>query len=637
MKNKIDLTNLNPSQLKAIKTIEGVVQIVSVAGSGKTRVLTYRIANMINTGINPNSIFVATFTKKAAEEMKERLSSLISKKEINTITIGTFHSIGYHILKNEYKNLNHKMQNFELINGLPVKILVKEILNDLNIQTNESYNENLFIKEINDLKLELISPEQYFVKFLLGEITDHERRVYNVFNEYEKRKTAKNQIDFNDMLYQTYHLFLQHPEILKKYQDKIKYILVDEAQDNNKAQYELIKMLAEKNRNIFIVGDDDQSIYGFRGAKPEEFISFKDKYPELIMINMEENYRSQPTILEAANNLIKYNDIRIEKELKAFRKGDEIPEYKIYNDEDEEAENIAIQILEANKKGKSLNDMAIIYRMNSQSRALEDNLIQNGIPYIISNGISFYERAEIKDLIAYLKLAVNTKDNESFKRIINVPSRYLGKAFIAETENIADHRKISMFEALQYVHTRRPYNINNFKQAIYSIKSFIKIANNVGEIISFIRNNINYDSFLRKENGNEEDNVKVENVNSLEKAASRYTSIKDFLEFINKTISAKHNEIEAVKLMTIHKSKGLEFPIVFIAGISNNILPHKYAIEDNNISEERRLAYVGITRAKDKLYISSITKYQGLLIEPSQFIFEANLEKYLKKPNIKGL
>lgn len=626
MKN---LSGLNTSQLKAVQSVNGIVQVNATAGSGKTRVLTYRIAHMIkNLNINPESILVATFTKKVAEEMEERLGNLILKKEINAITMGTFHSIGYRILKTEYKNLNHKLQNFELINGAPVKWLVKEILNDLNVQTNDSYNENLFIHEINDLKLNLVSPDQYFVKFLLGEITDHERRVYDVFNEYEKRKAAKNQIDFNDMLYQTYHLFLQHPEILEKYQDKIKYILVDEAQDNNKAQYELIKMLAEKNRNIFLVGDDDQSIYGFRGARPEEFINFKEEYPELVMINMEENYRSQPAILEAANNLISYNKVRIEKQLKAFRKETETPKFNIYADEDKEAEQIANQILDNNKAGRAFNDMAIIYRMNSQSRALEDQLIQNDIPYIVCNGISFYERSEVKDLIAYLKLAVDTKDNESFKRIINVPSRYLGKAFIDETTRIANIRKTSMFDAIQYVNVGRTFNIVNFKNAIHTIKIAIKDAFNVGEIINVIINTIGYNSYLKKENGNEEDNVRLENVNSLIKVASRYNSVKNFLQHVDKVTSTKHNNIDAVKLMTIHKSKGLEFPIVFIVGVSNNILPHKHAIQDDNIEEERRLAYVGITRAKDKLYVSSISKYQGLITETSTFIFEANLEQY---------
>lgn len=627
----LDLSVLNKNQLKAVLNVDGINQIMATAGSGKTRVLTYRIAHMvINLNIDPNSILVATFTKKAAEEMEERLGSLMSKQEINALTMGTFHSVGYHILKTEYKNLNHKLQNFELINGAPVKWLVKEILNDLNIETNEYYNENLFIHEINDLKLELVSPDQYFVKFLLGEITDHERRVYDVFNEYEKRKTAKNQIDFNDMLYQTYHLFLQHPEILKKYQDKIKYILVDEAQDNNKAQYELIKMLAEKNRNIFIVGDDDQSIYGFRGARPHEFINFKEEYPELVMINLEENYRSQPSILNAANNLIKNNTIRIEKELRPFREGTKLPEYRIHNDEDDEAKEVANQILKANKNGKSFNDMAIIYRMNSQSRALEDQLIQNGIPYIVCNGISFYERAEIKDLIAYLKLAVNTKDNESFKRIINIPSRYLGKAFVDETTRIANHRKTSMFDAMQYVNIGRTSNIFNFKQAIIAIKKTIIDSFNVGEIISSIINHIGYMTYLKKENGNEEDNVKIENVQSLIKVASKYTSVKEFLQYIDKVTSTKHNNIEAVKLMTIHKSKGLEFPIVFMVGVSNNILPHKYAIQNNDIEEERRLAYVGITRAKDELYVSSIYRYQRNLVDPSNFIYEAKLGEYFK-------
>jgi len=625
----LDLSGLNESQLKAVLSIDGVYQICSVAGSGKTRVLTHRIAHMIkDKDINPESILVATFTKKAAEEMTERLGQLILKKYIKEMSMGTFHSIGLSILIKEYKNLNHRMHNFEVINGASVKWLLKEILDDFKIQTNDSYNENLFAAEINKLKLELVSPDQYWVKFMLGGITEHEKNIYYVYNEYEKRKTKQRKIDFNDMLYQTYHLFLQHPDILEKYQNKIKYILVDEAQDNNKAQYELIKMLAEKHRNIFLVGDDDQSIYGFRGAKPYEFISFKEEYPELVMINMQENYRSQPLILEVANNLIKNNKVRIEKELKAFRTGTNEPEYLMADDEDIEAEEVAKRIIAANNDGISFNDMVIIYRMNSQARALEDSLVQNSIPYIIFNGISFYERAEVKDIIAYLKLAANTTDDESLKRIVNVPSRYLGKTFINETENLAKQRRTSMFDAMQYVYVGRKYNIDNFRNSIREIKQSIKENNNVGEVIQAIRNIVNYDGYLRKENSNEEDNIRIENLDSLVKAASRYSKVTDFLNYIDVVIHAKNDDkIETVKLMTIHKSKGLEFPVVFMVGVSNGILPHKYALQNNDIEEERRLAYVGITRAKDRLFVSSISSYQKEYRGLSIFITEAGLDK----------
>lgn len=650
--NNIDMSKLNEQQYQSVITVDGVVQVNACAGSGKTRVLTTRIAHMINDlGINPKNIMVVTFTKKAAEEMEERLCQILPKETVANLIMGTFHSIGYRILKHEYSLLDHPMKDFTLLQGAPVKWLIKEILKDLNINTTKTYNENVFVSEINKLKQKLYAPETYIATVLGGNRNEHERNVHRVYEEYEKRKTEKKQIDFNDMLYRTYYLLASNETILKKYQNRIQYILVDEAQDNNEAQYEIMKVLAEPQNNIFVVGDQNQSIYRFRGAVPEKFINFKQEYNNVQIINLMENYRSLPFIIETANKIIQNNTTRMNEQLKPFLKTiDPVNEKAVYmkfKDEDEEAKWIAESILKINEEGKSFNDMAILYRTNAQARALEDQMIANGVPFVVFGGTSFYERAEVKDIIAYLKLAINQNDDGSLKRIINKPSRFLGNVFLNMLENTAKTNKRSMFEELKESHFtgRQGVNVQKFlsdmKLVIDVVQKHAQNSNmTVSDTIKAIRSITKYNEWLKSEDENEEDNVKVENLDSLEKAAVKYKNTATFIQYIDAISQSKHNNtMSNVKLMTIHKSKGLEFPIVFLVGMSDGLFPHYKAIGivnenqiDEGLEEERRLAYVAVTRAREQLIATAPMEYQGRIMGAlSTFISEGNFEDITPK------
>ena len=622
---KIDYEKvLNKSQYIAIKELENFIRVVGAPGVGKTRVLVHKIHYMIEEcKIKPENILVATFTKKAADEMKERLYKFFDKEDLMNLSIGTFHSFGYKILKHEYMLLEDPMADFKLLEGPPIKWLLKEILNELNITTTDKYNESTFEREISKLKMELISPECLLMNFLLEAPTKEQKDLIRVYEQYEQKKKEKKVIDYNDMLYQLYNLFIQYPLILEKYQNRFQYILVDEAQDNAHHQYELIKMLMAKHNNVFIIGDIDQSIFGFRGAKPEKFINFNDN-ENVINLNLEDNYRSLPFITTAANNLIQHNKIRLDKKIIPFRIGEGNIILNNYGNEEVEAQNISQRVQDLIEEGFSYKDIIILFRINAQSRAIEDQMVQNSIPYI-SNGLSFYERTEIKDIISYLKLVHNTLDNEAFSRIYNKPSRYLGKVFIESIERESQKRRISYYEALEYVDApfKNKPAVIKFKREIKDIKEEIKKNKNVGEIIQFIRNTINYDSYMMKENLDNEDNTKIDNLNALVNHASKYNDINEFLKFVNKF---QNNKVEdGVKLSTIHQAKGLEYPVVFLVGTSDGILPHAYSLnslEENAVEEERRLMYVAMTRAKDKLYISSINNFQGKKLNPSMFLEE---------------
>jgi DNA helicase-2/ATP-dependent DNA helicase PcrA len=627
--------NLNKEQYKAVTNINGVVQVNSVAGSGKTRVLTYRIAHMIKQGINPSNILVTTFTKKSAKEMKERLSKLLPKKYVSSLIMGTFHSIGYKILKHEYKKLDHPLKGFDLLYGSPQTWLIKDILKDFDIETTKTYNASYFKGKIKKLKQKLKSPESQLAHLLGGDLSDQEKELLEVYDEYEKRKTKKGKIDFSDMLYKLYNLMLEYPEIKKSYQERFKYILVDEAQDNNYSQYELIKLLGKPENNIFIVGDDDQSIYGFRGARPDKFIDFENNFDDNItMINLETNYRSVLYVINSANKLIKNNNHRIRKEAKSSKKGSkkQRPYYIKADDEDHEAEIVADSIQELQNHGESLEDTAILFRTNAQARALEDALISKGIPYVVFNSISFYERSEIKDLIAYLRLAYNTDNDNALERVINKPSRYLGKKFMQKLTKESMKRNISLYEALEYIEVKnyQRRGANKFRDCIEEIQVCMKKSNNVGQLFKDIREIIEYDEYINKKNGGEEDNDKLENLKSLTCAGERFNKVRDFLKHVSVILQAKHNDVDAVKLMTVHKSKGLEFNNVFLVGMSDGVLPHNHAIEgtEEDIEEERRLTYVAITRAKKFILATSPREYQGNRSTTSQFIYDADFKRF---------
>lgn len=646
MKNNL-LEGLNDEQRIAVESIEGPIQVISIAGSGKTKVLTSRTANMVNNHkINPDNILIATFTKKAADEMRERLTSLMNKNDIDRLMLGTFHSIGYKILRSEYTIMNHKLKGATLLQGNAAIWLMEEAIKNV-VGKKEldsgAYEPGIILAKIANYKMDLKTADDILlICNLQGDnLDDYEENVLKIYREYEKLKDQKCLLDFDDMLFKTYKLFVENPKVLQKYQNQIQYLLIDEAQDNNMAQYELVKMLAEPQNNVFIVGDDDQSIYSFRGAKPEEFIGFEKSFENVNKISLIYNYRSTQAILDAADNLISYNKNRIAKSLVSGFNPEKtvLPSFIQTDDEEQEGIVIADKILEFSDS-KRFKDMAIIYRTNSQSRALEDALLQNSIPYTILNGTSFYERAEIKDMIAYLNLAYNNNDDKSLERIINKPSRYIGKVFMNNLKQTAKAKKCSLFEALPYVEASNGVknNVKSFISKINKVSDELSTGKNVGQIISDLIESIEYRSYLSSNEENEKDNSKIENLDALCTAADKYDNCKDFLDFIKQmTSKVKKENSDAVKLMTIHKSKGLEFPIVFLAGMSDEVLPNKRATMENPVAgleEERRLAYVGITRAKEYLLVTSPEYYQGKYKGISKFIQEAKLEEaenYLNK------
>jgi DNA helicase-2/ATP-dependent DNA helicase PcrA len=636
---KIDLSKLNDAQREAVMAGDGVYQINAVAGSGKTTVLTNRVQYLISYhGVEPASILLTTFSKKAADEIKERMTKLINKRILDEIVISTFHSIGHRILKFEYKKANNPMyQAFEkdAIGGKPQKWMIEAIMKDLNIATDDkdALTAAEALRVISLAKNELLDVARFSVEC----VEEKDFQIAEIYRLYEEKKKEEQLIDFDDMLLLLYKLFKENPLILAKYQNKFKYIMVDEAQDNNYAQYQLIRMLGEKHGNIFLVGDDDQSMYGFRGARPEEFVNFKNTYKNVTIISLEQNYRSLPGILDIANKLIEKNTMRLVKKLIGFFKSTTTPtnEVKYYEatDEDNEAEQVANRVMEIVATGKSYKDCSVIFRTSAQTRALEDHFIRNSIPYVIIGGMSFYERNEVKDMIAYMNLAVNPHDNESFKKVVNTPSRYLGKAFIATLETEARKRKCSLFDALKTVKLT-PYqhrNVMSYYDVIANLNVTVTKGTTANNLIKEIRNLTNYDEYLKKE-GKEEDNDVLENLNALEVASAKHSSPKEFLNFIKILTATKLEKADAVKLMTIHKAKGLEFVHTLIVGFCNGLLPHRFALESQDpmaIEEERRLAYVAITRARESVDLFAPSNYNGKPTGESIFTVDCELKTYL--------
>jgi DNA helicase-2/ATP-dependent DNA helicase PcrA len=643
------LEGLNPSQDRAVRAIEGSIQINAVAGSGKTRVLTHRIGYMLENHIKPNSMLCTTFTKKATEEMMGRLKKLIKPMQLAQMTIGTSHSIGYKILAKEYAALNHRLASaFKKRDGVLMNYslkkfgeeVIKSIMMDRTVQM--GVKEELrdmpvagLLKAVANAKNEGLDPYQ-FEASNSSNGGDRAEAYIEFYKRYEKKKWDEALVDGDDLLFLLVRLFQEHPEVLEKYQRIYKYLLVDEAQDNNTLQYQLFEMLAYPENNIFLVGDDDQSMYNFRGARPDLFINFSKEFKNVIQIPLEDNYRSKPKILQVANKLISKNTVRLLKKLKPHREDDsECVSYSKYDSESGEAQGTAQEIKElVEKEGIPYKKISILYRVNAQSRALEDALIVAGMPYVIHGGVSFYERKEVKDILAYLELVLDTTYDESFKRVINVPSRYLGKAFLAKVEAYDG----SHYEAIKGNHVDlKGYEKTN-SLAFINIIEQLRQMNSEGcppiELINFIMSEegAKYEKYLTDDGEEEEgDDSRMENIATLKYVLDRYTTLKEFMAYIRlMTTTAKHS-IDGVQLMTIHKSKGLEFPVCFAVGCNEGTLPHFKSIESEKdgkplaIEEERRLLYVAITRAEDSVYMSSSGSYNGRPCKPSRFIKDMEL------------
>jgi len=632
------LEGLNNDQKLAVISINGTIQICSVAGSGKTRVLTHRVAYMLEQGINPSNIMVTTFSKKATEEMTQRLSALVPKMAMKQLTIGTTHSIGYRILVKEYNNLGLNLSKaFKqdmLMNGTQ-KIYMKDIhkaaLKDFSLP--RAVKQEIYDIAIPEV-IKAISYAKNFGKYprdmmreASASMNPKMQAIAYMFEKYEQQKERDCKIDVDDLLFKLVELFRQYPEVLAKYQRFYKYLLVDEAQDNNLLQYQIVESIALPQNNLFYVGDDDQSMYAFRGAQPEQFIKIEEKYSNMQRVNLQINYRSKPDILNKANLLIANNTIRLEKKLIPHHTSEEKAVfYHHYQGPDDEAEGVVEEVMALNKEGVQYKDMAVLMRTNAQSRALEDSLILAGIPYVIHGSTSFYERKEVKDILGYLQLAYDPKNDKAFDRIINVPNRYLGKAFINSLKVVKGTR----LDALDQVNLKdyQKKGIQEFQEIIEVLQGLIKQKAPATEVIDTIMEMTRYEEYLRKEEGDEEDNPRMENINTLRYVVGKFNDVTKFLKYIDLMTSKAKTSINGVQLMTFHKSKGLEFPIVFNVGISEGILPHVRAIESGFkcIEEERRLGYVGVTRAQDKCFLSSISSFNDKPVFPSRFIREMKLE-----------
>ncbi|MDO8886751.1 DNA helicase PcrA [Candidatus Oleimmundimicrobium sp.] len=606
------LEKLNPDQKKAVEYTEGPLIILAGAGSGKTKALTYRVAHLIkNKGINSRNILAITFTNKAANEMKERIKILIGNV-VHGMWIGTFHATCVRILRRDIERLGFK-RNFLIYDDDDRIRLITECLKDLNYDT-KKFAPRTIKNKISAAKNELLDAET----FVSQAISYPDKIAAEVYQLYQERITKNNALDFDDLIMMTVDLLNLFPSILEFYRDEFRYILVDEYQDTNHAQYKLINLLAGKHKNLCVVGDPDQSIYKFRGADIRNILEFELDYPEAKIVRLEQNYRSTQVILDASNHVIKNNLGRKPKALWTKNAAGELIVHFQSENEREEAAFIAGEIERLSKeKKRSYKDFAIFYRTNAQSRVLEETFIGIGLPYEIVGGLRFYERKEIKDILAYLRVISSPMDSVGLKRIINVPIRGIGKTTIAYLDKFAIQQRISFYEAIKKVE-KNPWlsastkkKVEGFSNMLESfekakeddIQFLVEKVLDVTGYLTFWDKQKTFESIGRVENIKEFISVVVEFKN-----AFPGKNLSDFLEHIALVtdIDSYDEGVDTVTLMTLHNAKGLEFPIVFIIGMEEGIFPHFRSIaEPEELEEERRLCYVGMTRAKEKLYLTS--------------------------------
>jgi len=629
------LKDLNPAQLEAVTYIDGPLLVYAGAGSGKTKVITYKIAYLIDAiAIRPSQILAVTFTNKAAQEMKERTEQIIGE-EINDLFIGTFHSICAKILRREIKFLGYK-ENFSILDEDDSTNVIKDIMKDLNLDP-RYINPNEVKNYISKAKMNLIDANNFSFGDYFEEV------VAKIYKKYEHTLKENNALDFDDLIMLTIKLFKENPQVLYFYQTKFKHILVDEYQDVNRMQYEFVKLLTEKTRKFTLVGDDDQSIYSFRGASSEFIDKIYEDFEDLKVIKLEKNYRSPQEILDIANRLIKHNKRRTEKELFSdISINDAISFYEAL-DELDEARFVVNKIIELKEeKGYKNRDFAILYRTNFQSRAFEEYLIQQGIPYQVIGGQKFYGRAEIKDIIAYLALINNPNDNISFKRIVNTPPRKIGEKTMEELGRIAEEKGKSLFFAIEdYLKEKESKPLKEFYELINELRELsntLPLPRFVEEVISkvkylkYLEEKFKADADERIENIKEFENMVVNFVRETEDAD--LSSLLTQISLITSVDEAKDED--RVSLMTLHSAKGLEFPFVFLVGLEEGLLPHFRSLETTkDIEEERRLCYVGITRAKEKLFLTyALRRSKFGSLNPSKtsrFLTEMEVFEYNKE------
>ena len=633
----VNFEQLNPMQQQAVLQKDGPVLILAGAGSGKTGALTVRIAHMLQEGIRPWNILAITFTNKAAKEMRERINQLVGE-EANDIWVSTFHSTCVRILRSEIHHLDFD-NHFSIYDADDQEKLMRECFKKLNFSlTDKTYSVRSAMARISKQKEELVSWQEYAQKVDKNDL--REVQTAKVYQIYQTMLKESNALDFDDLIYKTVLLFRQNADVLEKYQNRFRYIMVDEYQDTNTSQYILIKMLAQKYQNLCVVGDDDQSIYGWRGANIRNILDFENDFPNTKVIKLEQNYRSTKTILEAANCVIHNNITRKDKKLwTENEKGNILHVYKAENEYDE-GRFVSERIEMLKNEGKGYHNFAVLYRTNAQSRMIEDQLVKKSIPYRLFGGVRFYERKEIKDIISYLKVLSNPSDTIALRRIINVPKRGIGDTSIEKVNTFALERNIRFYEALGHLDEipelkTRAKKFQDFYDFMQHLKEDAKTFSIV-ELIDAIVKRSGYMQLLLNE-GTEEALSRIENIDEFINKASEYEKtdpeggLSGFLEDIALVADIDNyseNE-ESVALMTLHTAKGLEFPYVFIVGMEEGIFPSYRSIVyggEKEIEEERRLCYVGITRAREELFLSfaksrmqhGITQYNA----PSRFLKE---------------
>ena len=602
--------NMNENQLKAILKTQGAVMVIAGAGSGKTRVLTNRIAYLIaEKNVLESNILAITFTNKAAKEMKERIYSLVGETS-KYIWINTFHSMCVRILRQHIDLLGYN-KNFTILDTSEQKTIIKNIVKELNL-SEDSYQPNNILKIISNSKNSMISVNEMKAQARFG-FMKNMAEIYEYYQKYLKKNSV---LDFDDLMLKTIVLFEKHPEVLAIYQNKFEYIHVDEYQDTNVIQYKLIKMLSEVHKNICVVGDDDQSIYSWRGACSDNIINFEKDYEDVEVIFLDQNYRSNSTILDAANAVIKNNTDRKDKALWSENKGgDKITVYAATNDKDE-TDDIAKKILDLKAQGVDYKDIAILYRANYLSRSMENSCMAFGIPYKLIGSLKFLQRQEIRDLLAYMNVIVNKNDEFSLRRIINVPKRGIGASSMAKIDNYAEQYGLSLFEALKNidmigVSKKIITNIHLLTQLIEKYSQTEQYS--IEDLIVGIYKDSGYESML-KESADAYAESRIENISELVSSAKQFSSMNDnLIDFISEmsltSDADDENEDDSVVLSTVHAVKGLEYRVVFFMGLEENLFPsirdaESSEDERNKMEEERRLAYVAITRAKEKLFMS---------------------------------
>ncbi len=627
------LQELNPVQKEAVKTVDGPVMIVAGAGSGKTRVLTYRIAYLLQCGVPPANILALTFTNKAAREMRERIEMVVPGEAARRIWMGTFHSTFARLLRREAEYIGFH-RNFSIYDTDDSQGLIKNIMGDLGIST-QQVAPAAVRHAISSAKNRMMTPETLAEKAF----DIFEQKVADVFGEYRKRLAAANAMDFDDLILHPIRLLDEHADVLDAWQKQFRFILIDEYQDTNQAQYQIVRRLAAGHQNICVVGDDAQSIYAFRGADIRNILDFEKHFSDVRVFRLEQNYRSTKTILAGADSVIKHNRNQITKTLWTDNDAGDLITVLETADEGEEAFKIVHAMQdEAHRRKLQLNDFAVLYRTNAQSRAIEDAMRRSGIPYTIVGGVEFYRRKEIKDILGYLRLIVNPSDDEAALRVINYPTRGIGATTVGRLRAYAAAEEVTFFEAA--INAARVSELG--AAAVRRIEDFVRMIQkyatlrreiSAGELVGSLIDELGLVTSFKNE-GTMEARGRLDNIQELLSAITEFetedghNTIEAFLEQASlvSDIDRLDETRNAVTLMTLHAAKGLEFPVIFLVGMEEGLFPSSMAIDRDEVEEERRLCYVGMTRAKQKLYMtharSRVRWGERLEQVPSRFIDE---------------